>query len=92
MDRGEIQERMAASGYVAEAGLLAASQTKFLDDPAEIIPIPARLHEPIVQQAVLLARAAGNPVARDFLAFVQGPVARALIQAAGYRIPEGSAP
>jgi molybdate transport system substrate-binding protein len=79
-----------ASGS-AEAGLLAASQTASLEDSAGIYPVSDHLYESIVQQAVLLKRAADNPAARDFLSFVKSPAAGALIRAAGYGIADGMA-
>lgn len=49
--------------------------------------VPADLHPPIEQQAVLLRRAAGNVAAEAFLAWLRGPEAGALIRAAGYGVP-----
>lgn len=46
--------------------------------------VPARLHEPIVQQAVLLAAGRDNPAARALLEFLRGEPARAVIRQAGY--------
>ena len=45
---------------------------------------PAELHAPIRQDAVLLRRAAGNPAARAFMAFLAAPETRAAIRAAGF--------
>lgn len=50
--------------------------------------VPARLHEPLRQDAVLLARAAGNPAARGFLAFLRRPPVRALVESYGYATGE----
>jgi molybdate transport system substrate-binding protein len=46
--------------------------------------VPANLHEPIRQNAILLARAKDNPDARAFLAFLKSPEAKDKIAAAGY--------
>lgn len=46
--------------------------------------VPANLHEPIVQQAVLLAAGRDNPAARALLEFLRGEPARAVIRQAGY--------
>ena len=48
--------------------------------------VPAEHHAPIRQDAVLLARAAGNPAARGFLDFLRGAEAKALIESYGYRV------
>ncbi len=45
---------------------------------------PSDLHGPIRQDAVLLRRAAGNPAARAFMAFLAAPETRAAIRAAGF--------
>lgn len=50
--------------------------------------VPADLHEPIRQNAVLLSRAKDNAAARAFLEFLRSPQARAKIGAAGYAIPD----
>lgn len=67
-------------GFVAQAQLL---------DPA--VPkgtcrwdVPADLHPPIAQQAVVLKRAAANKSALGFAQFLKGDVARKLIAAHGY--------
>lgn len=46
--------------------------------------VPANLHEPIVQQAVLLAAGRENTAARALLEFLRGEPARAVIRQAGY--------
>lgn len=75
-----------ASG-AAEAGLLAFSQTVSAADPASVRPVPADLHDPIEQQAVLLERARDNEAARRFLAFLRSPAAAEVIASFGYRFP-----
>ena len=46
--------------------------------------IPAHLHAPIRQDAVMLSN---NPTAQAFLEFLAGPAGRALIRADGYELP-----
>jgi molybdate transport system substrate-binding protein len=48
--------------------------------------VPSGLHAPIRQDAVLLARAAGNPAARGFLAFLRGGKAKAVVKTYGYGV------
>ena len=49
--------------------------------------VPPALYSPIRQDAVLLARGAGNPAARQFLAFLRDADARELIRRFGYDLP-----
>lgn len=46
--------------------------------------VPARLHAPIRQDAVLLAPGADNPAAAAFLAYLRSEPARAVLRTAGY--------
>ena len=74
-----------ASGN-ADAGFV--SQAQLIDhgvDPATYWLVPAELHEPIIQQAVLLR---DNAAGRAFLQFMRGPAARAIIVKRGYGVPE----
>jgi molybdate transport system substrate-binding protein len=48
--------------------------------------VPADLYAPLRQDAVLLARAAGNPAARGFLDFLRSAKAKALIASYGYKV------
>lgn len=48
--------------------------------------VPEDVHTPIEQQAVLLNRAADHPLARAFIAFLQEPESRAIVEASGYAI------
>lgn len=48
--------------------------------------VPSDLHAPILQDAVLLARGAGNPAARGFLQFLRGGKAKAVIKSYGYGV------
>ena len=80
--------QFAASGN-ARAGLIAAAQLHLeqLPEGGCSWPIPAELHAPIEQQAVVLARAADSEAARDFHAFLQSAEARELIGRSGYTVP-----
>lgn len=49
--------------------------------------VPATLHAPLRQEAVLLSRAASNVAARQFFDFLRGPQARELIRSYGYEVP-----
>lgn len=73
----------AALGFVALAqlsGLDAATQ-------GSRWRVPAALHAPLRQDAVLLRHGAANTGARAFLGFLQSPAARAVIAADGYEVP-----
>ena len=75
----------AASGN-AELAFVALSQVK---DPLRRATgyywqVPARLYSPIKQEAVLLQRGGGNAAAKQFLKFLQGKEARAVIAQYGY--------
>ena len=47
-------------------------------------PVPAGLHAPILQDAILLTPGRNNPAARALLGYLQGEKARAIIRASGY--------
>lgn len=68
----------------AELGFVAASQVIGQED---VWLVPQELHEPIEQGAVLLTHGADNPAATEFIAFLRGPEAVALIEEAGYTVP-----
>jgi len=48
--------------------------------------VPAALHSPIEQQAVLLRKGAANPAAREFLRFMKSRAAVAIVRRYGYGI------
>jgi molybdate transport system substrate-binding protein len=50
--------------------------------------VPAQLHEPIRQDAVLLAAGRDNPAARALLAYLRSDAARVVIRAHGYELPK----
>ncbi len=73
---------MVATGG-AQLGVLSLSQV-FSADPGTWVAIDDSLYSPILQDAVLLNRAAHNEAGRSFMTFVQGPKAREIIQSFGY--------
>lgn len=70
----------------AELGFVALAQVRAdgRDPGGSCWLVPARLHAPIRQAAVLLGRAADDPAARAFLDYLRSPAAREVIAAAGY--------
>ncbi|AVF03990.1 molybdate ABC transporter substrate-binding protein [Devosia sp. I507] len=68
----------------AELGLVAASQVLGKDS---VWLVPADLHQPIAQGAVLLSYGADNAAALAFLDFLRRDAAVAVIEAAGYSVP-----
>ena len=48
--------------------------------------VPARLHQAIRQDAVLLARGRGKPAAQAWLNYLKGNRAQAIIKSFGYEI------
>ncbi|MCC6546120.1 molybdate ABC transporter substrate-binding protein [Candidatus Sumerlaeota bacterium] len=69
----------------ADFGFVAWSQVKELKQPrGSSWQVPARLHDPIAQDAILLT---DNKVARDFLKFMQSPKGKQIIEAHGYDLP-----
>jgi len=50
--------------------------------------VPATLHEPIEQQAVLLTRGADSEAANAYMAFLKSDVARKVIARYGYALPQ----
>lgn len=73
----------------ADLGFVALSQVLALPakDQGAYWSVPAALYPPIRQDGVLLKRAAGNPVAQDFMAFMQSAKAREIITNMGYIAP-----
>jgi molybdate transport system substrate-binding protein len=71
----------------AELGFVALSQVIKIDGGSRWI-VPGKFHDPIAQDAVLLKTGADNVAAREFLAFLKGPEARAVIEKFGYGVRE----
>lgn len=70
----------------ADLGFVALSQVTDRPGGSRWI-VPATLHAPIEQQAILLKTGADDPAARAFLAFLRGPQAAAIIRRFGYERP-----
>lgn len=70
----------------AELALVALSQALAYEGMASYAIVPAALHEPIRQDAIVLERAAANPAALDFMEFLRSPQAAAIIERHGYTI------
>jgi len=71
----------------AELGLVALS-TVIAKPGARYWLVPRELHDPIRQDAVLLARAKDNTCARSLLTFLRGAPAQELLHRAGYDVPK----
>ena len=69
----------------AELGFVALSQVVERPGGSRWI-VPAYLHAPIRQDAVLLKTGADNEAARAFIAFLKGPEATAIIEKFGYTV------
>lgn len=83
---------MVATGS-ADLGLVAASA--LIGQSGEPMkgsawPVPADLHPPIAQDAILLARAKNNQAAQDFLAYLQSPAAQTILARYGYGRPDAT--
>ncbi|MGI9511516.1 MAG: molybdate ABC transporter substrate-binding protein [Anderseniella sp.] len=78
---------MAASGNVT-AGLIAMSQISSLpdDQKGRWIDIPDDLHEPILQDGVLIMRAKDNVAARRFMSFMKSDKVAGTIDRFGYGV------
>jgi molybdate transport system substrate-binding protein len=69
----------------AEIGFIALSQIVGNNSGSRWL-VPQALYTPIHQDAVLLVTGATNPAANDFISFLKGPEARAIIEKYGYEI------
>ncbi len=67
-------------GFVALSQVLSDGQIR----EGSAWMVPAHLHDPIRQDAVLLKTGAGHAGAQAFLAYLHGPATQAVIRAAGY--------
>ena len=78
-------QQFVASGN-AELGFVALSQV-FKDGKlttGSMWAIPGKLHEPILQDAVLLAKGKDKPASLALMAYLKGEKARAIIKSYGY--------
>jgi molybdate transport system substrate-binding protein len=69
----------------ADLGFVALSQVIKIPGGSRWV-VPAQLHSPISQQAVLLKTAAANPAAIAFVKFLRSPAASAIIERYGYSV------
>ena len=73
----------------AELGFVALSQVwkdgQLAEGSAWLVP--ARLHSPIRQDAVLLAGARDKPAAQALMRYLKGDTARAIVRSFGYELP-----
>lgn len=72
----------------AGAGLVALAQARTYDGEIWVLEIPAQQHDPIRQDAVLLARAAQQDAAKAFFDFLSEPFAQEILREAGYEVPK----
>ena len=74
----------------ADFGFIAGSQiAKYkMQSNYTAWPVPSELHDPIRQDAVLLARAENNRAAHAFLNYMKSQPAREIIRQFGYDLPE----
>jgi molybdate transport system substrate-binding protein len=74
---------MAETGS-ADLAFVALSQALAYQDVATHFKVPAELHEPLRQDALLLKRAGDNAAARAFVNWLHGPIAAKVIEDFGY--------
>ena len=72
----------------AELGFLALSQVlnPKIKGKGSRWDVPNNLHEPIRQDAILLAKGQSNPAAKALMEFMHGPQAQAIIERYGYEL------
>ncbi len=74
----------------AELGFVALSQLKQGKNKSHASSywvVPEQMHQPIVQDAVLLKRGSSNAAAHEFLRFIRSDQAKTVLEAYGYRVP-----
>jgi molybdate transport system substrate-binding protein len=73
----------------AELGFLALSQVRAIapgEAPGSYWLVPQEMHDPILQDAVLLKHGQDNAAARAFVDYLKGDQARGIIEESGYTI------
>jgi molybdate transport system substrate-binding protein len=75
-----VQTGAAQLGFVALAQVINRPEASYWT-------VPAKLHSPITQQAVLLKVGEKNPAAKAFVAFLKSPEALGIIRRYGYEVP-----
>jgi molybdate transport system substrate-binding protein len=78
-----IESGHADAGFVALSLVLAPT----LKNRGRWLEVPAALHTPLTQGAILTTRGAANPAAVRYLAFIQSATARAILARYGYAPP-----
>ena len=76
----------------ADLAFVALSQVIAYREPAAHFEVPADLHEPISQDAILLARGSSNRAARELLAFLRTADAARTIEGFGYAVERATPP
>jgi molybdate transport system substrate-binding protein len=76
-------QTMVASG-AAELGFVAASGLTGLADPGASWTVPAEMHAPLTQGAILLVHGAENTAAQGFLAYLASDAGQATLAGFGY--------
>lgn len=76
-------QTMVASG-AAEVGFVAASGLVGLAEPGASWTVPADMHAPLTQGAILLTHGAGNTAAQGFLAYLASDAGKAAMAGFGY--------
>lgn len=76
-----VASRAADAGFVALSAVIAGPK------PGSRWVVPADLHTPLRQDAILVTRARANPAAQAFLDFLKTPAAGEVIAALGYDLP-----
>jgi molybdate transport system substrate-binding protein len=69
----------------AKLGFVALSQTKNLGGSSWLVP--AHLHDPIIQELVVVKRGVTTQAAIELAKFFKGPEAQAIMSAYGYEVP-----
>lgn len=90
MARGESIAQtfqFAATGN-ARGAFIAVAQLAEQGSQGSVWLVPADMHQPIAQQAVLLKRGRDNPAAKAWMTFLKAPEARAIIRSHGYDLVE----
>lgn len=75
----------------AQVGLVAESLVVHSPVKGTSEPVPSSLYEPLKQSFVLTRRGADNALAQDFIRYVQGVPAKAILSRYGFNLPEDGA-
>lgn len=75
----------------AQVGFVAESFVRRPEVKGSYVVVPAGMYQPLRQSFVLTRHAADAALAKDFMAYVQGPQARAVFVQYGFQVPEPAA-